>query len=194
MKRSTFGRKEYISKTCNISLLYCLLCSDLAILSCEYCALPVCSCILMFILQRPMYLHLYNCFFSNDFGTSFRHLIGFFLFLSLTIYTAMRVPEVVDLRSFQHLPDFLRRADLHNIRSVLLNCLPSLPNMPNLNRLTDELKTSLPSMDFLSSLSGWHVLELLSNCLPERFSPTNQTSDCVLVRYCSLSLFPTIIL
>lgn len=108
------------------------------------------------------------------------HLIGFFLFLSLTIYTAMRVPEVVDLRSFQHLPDFLRRADLHNIRSVLLNCLPSLPNMPNLNRLTDELKTSLPSMDFLSSLSGWHVLELLSNCLPERFSPTNQTSECVL--------------
>ncbi|XP_034676719.1 heptahelical transmembrane protein 4-like isoform X2 [Vitis riparia] len=70
------------------------------------------------------------------------HLIGFFLFLSLTIYTAMRVPEVVDLRSFQHLPDFLRRADLHNIR--------------------------------------WHVLELLSNCLPERFSPTNQTSECVL--------------
>ncbi|RVW56175.1 Heptahelical transmembrane protein ADIPOR3 [Vitis vinifera] len=99
------------------------------------------------------------------------HLIGFFLFLSLTIYTAMRVPEVVDLRSFQHLPDFLRRADLHNIRSVLLNCLPSLPNMPNLNRLTDELKTSLPSMDFLSSLSEMtgYVVDHLFACNLNQF-------------------------
>ena len=182
MKLSMFGRKEYISKTGNIFLLYYLLCSDLTIPSCQYCALPVCICILIFIVQRLiMYLHI--CI-SIDFGTSFRHLIGFFLFLLLTIYTAMRVPEVVDLRSFQHLPDFLKRADLHNIRSVLLNCLPSLPNLPNLNRLTDELKSSLPSMDFLSSLSGWHVYELLSNCLPERSSAANQTSDCVLVRYC----------
>lgn len=30
-----------------------------------------------------------------------RHLIGFFLFLALTIYTAMKVPTVVDLHSLQ---------------------------------------------------------------------------------------------
>ncbi|CAN0917810.1 Heptahelical transmembrane protein 4 [Linum grandiflorum] len=75
------------------------------------------------------------------------HLIGFFLFLSLTIYTAMKVPN---------------------------SCLPSLPHMPDLHRLRDELKTTLPSMDF----SAWHVTELVYNCLPERFSHVNHTDVC----------------
>lgn len=105
------------------------------------------------------------------------HLIGFFLFLFLTVYTAMRVPEVVDL---QRLPDMLRRADLHKIHMELLNCLPSLPNMPDFHNLKNDLKTSLPSMDFLSSLSGWNVLELLTNCLPELFSRANQTDGFIL--------------
>ncbi|KAF3439074.1 hypothetical protein FNV43_RR17349 [Rhamnella rubrinervis] len=90
------------------------------------------------------------------------HLIGFFLFLSLTIYTAMKIPKVVE------------RADLHKLQEELLTCLPSLPNMPDLHRLREELKTTLPS------LSGWHVTELLYNCLPERFSHVNHTDVCVL--------------
>ncbi|CAN1777469.1 Heptahelical transmembrane protein 4 [Linum perenne] len=99
------------------------------------------------------------------------HLIGFFLFLSLTIYTAMKVPNV-HLHSLQ-LSDVLK-ADLHKLQS----CLPSLPHMPDLHRLRDELKTTLPSMDF----SGWHVRELLYNCLPERFSHVNHTDVCRLQR------------
>ncbi|OVA03972.1 Hly-III-related [Macleaya cordata] len=102
------------------------------------------------------------------------HLIGFFLFLALTIYTAMKVPKVVDLQSLQHLPDVWKRADLQKIHSELLTCLPSL------QRLREEVKTSLPSMDLLPSLPGWSVLEFLTNCLPERFSSGNHTDVCVL--------------
>ncbi|XP_068654477.1 heptahelical transmembrane protein 4-like isoform X1 [Aristolochia californica] len=109
------------------------------------------------------------------------HLIGFFIFLSLTIYTAMKIPKVVDLQSLQHLQDVLKRADLHKIQSELLTCLPSMPNMSDLQRLQNELRTAWPSMDgMLPSLSGWHLLELLTNCLPEKFSQTNHTDVCVL--------------
>ncbi|KAK6939720.1 AdipoR/hemolysin-III-related [Dillenia turbinata] len=102
------------------------------------------------------------------------HLIGFFLFLALTIYTATRVPRVMDFQSLQHLPD------LQTIHSELLNCLPSLPNLPDFRRLGSDIKASLSSADALASLSGWHILELLTNCLPERFSHANQTDECVL--------------
>ncbi|GAB2231800.1 hypothetical protein Drorol1_Dr00010812 [Drosera rotundifolia] len=85
------------------------------------------------------------------------HLIGFFLFLSLTIYTATRVPNVVDLHS-------LSLSDMH---ADILRCLPSLPNMADLH-------------DVLPSLSGWHIPKLLLNCLPERFSTGNYTDGCVL--------------
>lgn len=98
------------------------------------------------------------------------HLVGFFLFLSLTIYTVMKVPSVVDL---QHFPDALRKADLYKLRTDLLTCLPSLANMANLHRLREELKTSLSS-------SNWHIVEHLTNCLPERFSHSNTTDICVL--------------
>eukprot|EP00262_Sarcandra_glabra_P009909 TRINITY_DN24741_c0_g1_i1.p1 TRINITY_DN24741_c0_g1~~TRINITY_DN24741_c0_g1_i1.p1 ORF type:complete len:469 (+),score=35.20 TRINITY_DN24741_c0_g1_i1:174-1409(+) len=108
------------------------------------------------------------------------HLIGFFIFLSLTIYTAVMVPKVVDLHSLQHLPHVLKRADLHKLHSELMTCLPSVPHLSDLQRLRDELKTSLPSMDLLPSLSVWHLLELLTNCLPERFSHANHTDVCVL--------------
>lgn len=118
-----------------------------------------------------------NLFFITNYYIS-RHLIGFFLFLALTIYTAMKVPEVVDLHA---LPDVLKNADLHKLHEELLMCLPSLPNMPDLHKLREELKTSLPSMDLLPSLSGWHVMELLNNCLPQRFSHGNHTDVCVLV-------------
>ncbi|KAH1082477.1 hypothetical protein J1N35_022238 [Gossypium stocksii] len=98
------------------------------------------------------------------------HLIGFFIFLALTIYTAMKVPKVVDFHSLQHIPDVLRKADLHKLHSELMTCLPSLPNMPGLHKLREELQL----------LSGWHVRELLYNCLPERFFSGNHTDVCVL--------------
>ncbi|KAF3621960.1 Heptahelical transmembrane protein ADIPOR3 [Capsicum annuum] len=99
------------------------------------------------------------------------HLIGFFLFLVLTIYTAIQVPKVVDLHSLQNLPDVLRKADLHKLQAELMTCLPSLLHMPDLHTLRDGL---------LPSPSNWHILDLLNNCLPERFSHSNHTDVCVL--------------
>ncbi|KAK4712077.1 hypothetical protein R3W88_006590 [Solanum pinnatisectum] len=99
------------------------------------------------------------------------HLIGFFLFLALTIYTATKVPTVVDLHSLQNLPNVLRKADLHKLQAELLTCLPSLPHMPDLHKLRDGL---------LRSPSNWHIIDLLNNCLPERFSHSNHTDVCVL--------------
>lgn len=93
----------------------------------------------------------------------------------------MKIPRVVDLHSLQHIPEVLKNTDLHKLHSELLTCLPSLPHMPKLQKLREELKTTLPSMDLLHSLSGWHVMELLYNCLPERFSHANHTEVCVLV-------------
>ncbi|KAL8472881.1 hypothetical protein ACS0TY_029927 [Phlomoides rotata] len=103
------------------------------------------------------------------------HLIGFFLFLSLTIYTAMQVPNA----TLQNFPDVLRKADFQKLRTELITCLPSLPQIPDLHRLREELRTSLSSMDFLQSLSNWHIMELLSNCLPESLSHCNHTDTCV---------------
>ncbi|KAG5535487.1 hypothetical protein RHGRI_023305 [Rhododendron griersonianum] len=94
------------------------------------------------------------------------HLIGFFLFLSLTIYTAMKIPKVVDLHSLQHFPDVLKHADLHKLQSELFSCMPSLANMS--------------TMDLLPSPSTWHITELLTNCLPERLFHANHTDVCVL--------------
>ncbi|TKY74967.1 Heptahelical transmembrane protein 4 [Spatholobus suberectus] len=103
------------------------------------------------------------------------HLIGFFLFLVLTIYTAVRAPMVVDFNSVQHLSEMIGKADLNKIRLELLKCLPSLPNMPDILKLND-LSTSLYSLDF-SSLSGWTIVELLTNCLPEQFSLVSSSSS-----------------
>ncbi|WOK95602.1 hypothetical protein Cni_G04309 [Canna indica] len=104
------------------------------------------------------------------------HLIGFFLFLALTIYTAMKVPTVVDLHSLQHLPDVLRKADLQKLQSELVACLPSLPHLSDLQRLKVELKTSFASLDMLPSLSHRHLIQLLSYCLPHRFTHANYTN------------------
>ncbi|KAG6425377.1 hypothetical protein SASPL_115808 [Salvia splendens] len=104
------------------------------------------------------------------------HLIGFFLFLSLTIYTAMKVPNVVDL----NLPSALRNADFQKLHAELITSLPSLPHMPDLQRLREELKTALPSMNLSPYLSNWHIVELLSNCLPENLTHSNHTDTCVL--------------
>ncbi|XP_028069098.1 heptahelical transmembrane protein 4-like isoform X1 [Camellia sinensis] len=116
----------------------------------------------------------------NETVNVWTHLIGFFLFLALTIYTAMKIPRVVDLYTQQHFPDVLRNADLYKLRAELLACLPSLSNMPDLQRVREELTNSLSAVDLLPSLSTWHIVELLTNCLPERFSHGNHTDVCVL--------------
>jgi adiponectin receptor len=86
----------------------------------------------------------------------------------------------MDLHYLQRLPDMIRSADFHKIHPELLNCLPSLPNL-------SDFKTSLPSMDFLSSVSG-NLVELVTNCLPERFSHAYQSENSVMVLSCSLTL------
>lgn len=109
------------------------------------------------------------------------HLIGFFLFLTLTIYSAKMIPNVVDLPTLKHFPDVLRKADLYKLREDLLTCIPSLPNMPDMHKLREEIKTSFhASSDLLPLMSNWHIVELLTNCLPERFSHSNHTDVCVL--------------
>ena len=111
----------------------------------------------------------------------FRHLIGFFLFLSLTVYTAMKVPDVVDYYTLQKFAEMLKKAGLHDIHSRFVKCLPSLSNMPDFSKIRGELKASLPYINSLSSVSGWHILEHFSNHLPECFSHFNHTSDKFLV-------------
>jgi len=106
-----------------------------------------------------------------------RHLIGFFLFLFLTIYTAMKVPHY-------SLPEILRKADLHIIQSKLAKCIPSLSNIPDFGKLRGEFKASLPSLHSLSSsLSQWHIVEYISNCFPERFSNIHHVGDHSLVMF-----------
>ena len=82
---------------------------------------------------------------------------------------------VVDFNSVQDLSEMIGKADLNMIRLDLLKCLASLPNMPEILKLND-LSTSLYSLDF-SSLSGWALVELLTNCLPEQFSLVSFSSS-----------------
>lgn len=98
-----------------------------------------------------------------------RHLIGFFLFLFLTVYTAMKVPDVADISPLQNLHDMLQKADFHKIHLQLMNCLPSLPNIPDLQKFKTELKSSLLSMEFLSTLSG-NIMERLTACLSDQIT------------------------
>ncbi|KAK4393487.1 Heptahelical transmembrane protein 4 [Sesamum angolense] len=128
---------------------------------------------------------MFSCFgrvvdYGNAVVLNLRHLIGFFLFLALTIYTAMMVPNVVDFPRLQNFPDVLRKADLQKLHMELITCLPSLPHMPDMHKLRAELKSSFPSMDLLPSMSNWHIVELFSNCLPENISHSNHTDTCVL--------------
>ncbi|KAL1310398.1 hypothetical protein HN51_053028 [Arachis hypogaea] len=103
------------------------------------------------------------------------HLIGFFLFLFLTIYTAMKAP-MVDLNSI-NLHEMMGKSDLNKIRLELLDCLPKLPNMPDLLKLKHELSASLYPLDFLGS--GWNAMQVLSNCLPEQYSFNAMKGDMV---------------
>lgn len=98
------------------------------------------------------------------------------------------IPNVVDIPTLKHFPDVLRKTDLYKLREDLLTCIPSMPNMPDLQKLRDEIKTSFhASSDLLPLMSNWHIVELLTNCLPERFSHSNHTDICVLVSLSYLS-------
>ncbi|XP_010687835.2 heptahelical transmembrane protein 4 isoform X1 [Beta vulgaris subsp. vulgaris] len=108
------------------------------------------------------------------------HLIGFFLFLTLTIYTATKVPDVGDYYPLQHFAEMLKKAGLHDVHSKLVKCVPSLSSIPNFSTLKGELRASLPYINALSSVSGWHIIENLAKCLPESFSHLNQTRDYLL--------------
>jgi len=108
------------------------------------------------------------------------HLVGFFIFLCLTIYTVTKLPNVVDLARVHHLSHIPSRDDFHKLQMELMTFLPSLPNKVNFQRLQAELKTALPSMASLSSLSNWHLPDLLASCLPESLSHINRTEQCVL--------------
>ncbi|KAJ7541668.1 hypothetical protein O6H91_10G070000 [Diphasiastrum complanatum] len=81
------------------------------------------------------------------------HLVGFLLFVSLTIYTAVEPPR------FPRLPSLSNMADFQKFQS-LLRSVPSLPSLP-----------SLPS---------WLWPEMLSNCFPESLITSNLSNQCVL--------------
>ncbi|KAH0449892.1 hypothetical protein IEQ34_020584 [Dendrobium chrysotoxum] len=131
--------------------------------------------------EWPLKQTLFSIFtIHNETLNVWTHLIGFFLFLALTIYTAVKVPKVVDIHSLQQLPEMLKRADLHKLQSDLVACLPALPQLSHLHRLKEELRSSLPTMDSLSSLTRWHLVELISNCFPQRLSHPNQTQHSIL--------------
>ncbi|XP_019710696.1 heptahelical transmembrane protein 4-like [Elaeis guineensis] len=97
------------------------------------------------------------------------HLIGFLIFLSLTIFTATMIPREMNVPSMQQSSSQVTEASLPMKQSGVIACLPSpLP--------VDELETSTPAS------SIWHLPELLVNCLPKRFSHArNITNPCILI-------------
>lgn len=117
-------------------------------------------------------------------------MVGFFLFLCLTAYTAMKAPSIMDLDSLQRLYDMIKGAELHKIPKEMSNCLPSLPNMSDFHKLKDITTSALSSGDFLPSFSGWNVVEAVNKCLRDRFSHADQTDATVLVRKLNSSFLP----
>ncbi|KAF3446539.1 hypothetical protein FNV43_RR11719 [Rhamnella rubrinervis] len=115
----------------------------------------------------------------NEILNVWTHLMGFFLFLCLTAYTAMKAPSIMDLDSVQRLHGVIKGAELHKIPKEMLNCLPPLPNMADLHKLKDITTSALSSGDFLPSFSGWNVVEAVNNCLRDRFSHADQTDATV---------------
>jgi len=90
-----------------------------------------------------------------------RHLIGFLIFLALTVFTAMMIPS-------DGSPSIL-----HSLSSTCL----ALPLKG------DEFKNSVHSAeDVLPPLSGWKIPQILLNCLPKKFHHNdNLTDPCILV-------------
>eukprot|EP00250_Pteridium_aquilinum_P015573 c22651_g1_i1 orf=2-562(-) len=92
------------------------------------------------------------------------HLIGFIIFLGLTIYTIVKLPAVVNIHA--------------------LPSLSHLPNIPDLQKIPKELLSSIsacfPNLHVPEGLN-LHIPELLANCLPEALHSANSTDQCVLV-------------
>ncbi|XP_024384167.1 heptahelical transmembrane protein 4 isoform X3 [Physcomitrium patens] len=88
------------------------------------------------------------------------HLIGFLLFLALTIYTMRQVPKegalAERLSSMVHMP---KRGDLHQLHVELVTCFPALANVPS----------------FLQE----HLPHILSKCVPDTpIIAANSTQQC----------------
>lgn len=112
-------------------------CKLVAQMICNSVEFQIGRCICYFFIQSSFFLYtvrvdfyfvffdlqqgFFGCYIEAQYVCCCRHLIGFFLFLSLTIYTAMKIPKVVDLHSLQHFPDVLKNADLHKLQAELLS-------------------------------------------------------------------------
>lgn len=84
------------------------------------------------------------------------------------------VPKVVDLPNLDHFHGVLKKTDLFKMHEDL---------RPDLHRLREQLKTSLPSTQLLPSILSWQIVELLTNCWPERFLHSNHSNVCLLVKF-----------
>ncbi|KAH7427519.1 hypothetical protein KP509_10G047900 [Ceratopteris richardii] len=94
------------------------------------------------------------------------HLIGFIIFLWLTIYTTMKLPAVV------HVPHLPNISDLQKIpKELLASISASLPQLHVPEMISNVFPDSLHI----------HIPELLSNCLPEALLSANRTNQCMLV-------------
>lgn len=87
----------------------------------------------------------------------------------------------MDLTTLQHLPHIPNRSDFHKFQMELMTSLRSLPNKADFQRLQEELKAILPSITSFSSISHWHLPDVVANCLPESLSHANNSEQCVLV-------------
>lgn len=92
-----------------------------------------------------------------------RHMIGFFLFLALTIYTVREVPKEAVLpervANMLHMPN---RNDMHQLHVELVTCFPSLATVPS----------------FLQE----HLPQIMAKCIPD--TPVilaNSTHECFMV-------------
>ncbi|KAJ7557664.1 hypothetical protein O6H91_04G005100 [Diphasiastrum complanatum] len=87
------------------------------------------------------------------------HLVGFLLFLCLTVYTAQKVPNVTEIP-----------ASWSNVS-----------NLPEINSLQSGLRSSLSSLRSIASLRHhFHVPEQLSLCMSGQESAKNNTQQCLL--------------
>ncbi|MCO5579511.1 hypothetical protein L7F22_033366 [Adiantum nelumboides] len=100
------------------------------------------------------------------------HLIGFVIFLCLTIYTIMKLPAVVAMPAMPGLPYLPNMSDLQKIpKDILSSISASLPHLHVPEMIANALPEGL----------NLHIPEVLSNCLPEALLSANRTNQCVLV-------------
>ncbi|KAI5067400.1 hypothetical protein GOP47_0017928 [Adiantum capillus-veneris] len=99
------------------------------------------------------------------------HLIGFIIFLGLTIYTIMKLPAVVPMPAIPGLPHLPNMSDLQKIPKDLLSSISaSLTHLHVPEMITNAFPEGL----------NLHIPEVLSNCLPEALLSANRTNQCVL--------------